>query len=291
MPIKRVLILGHSGFIGSNLERLLRAEGLETVGFSPVEIDLTRKEDAAKLASYFEPETAVVMCAAIKRQSGDTLENFEKNLAMTAAVAPLLQERPVGRFIYFSSTAVYGEDVHDLAIDERTPARPTSYYGIAKYASERILLKAVEKKPSPLVLLRPPTIYGADEPGRPYGPLGFLRAASAGEPVTLWGDGSELREFVYIDDACRAVRALLDSGFAGALNLVSGRSVSFRQVLDAVGRLAPLPPVQTRPRSKDKADHAFVARLLPELLPNFRFTSLEEGLKKAHEFQVQSLRR
>lgn len=293
MPIRRVLILGHSGFIGSSLERRLRREkDLEVVGLSPAAFDLTRLEDAARLAEHFTPETAVVMCSAIKRQAGDTLENYEKNTAMAANLVPLLRDFPVGRFLYFSSSAVYGEDVHDTAITEKTAVQPTSYYGMAKHASERLLLKAVEKKDaSPLVILRPATIYGAGEPGRPYGPVGFLRAALAGETVTLWGDGSELREFLLIDDICEAVARLLPSSFAGTLNLVSGRSVSFQDVLAAVGRVAGTVKTESRPRSKARADHAFDPSLLRAVLAGFEFTTLDEGLKRASDAQLPSLRR
>lgn len=294
MPIGRVLILGHSGFIGSSLERRLRREkDLEVCGLSPADFDLTRREDAARLAERFAPDTAVVMCSAIKRQAGDSLENYEKNVAMAANLVPLLRERPVARFVFFSSTAVYGEDVHDTSITERTAVQPTSYYGMAKHACERLLLKAVEKKdPSPLLILRPATIYGAGEAGRPYGPMGFLRAAQAGETVTLWGDGSERREFLLVDDVCEAVARLLRSPWAGTLNLVSGRSVSFQDVLAAAGRAAGAPArSESRPRSKAKADHAFDASLLRSVLPGFQFTSLDEGLSAACHGQVPSLRR
>lgn len=292
MPVRRVLILGHSGFIGSSLERRLsREKNLEVVGLSPADFDLTRPADAARLAERFTPETAVVMCSAIKRQSGDTLENYEKNTAMAANLVPLLRDLPIGRFLYFSSTAVYGEDVHDTAITEKTAAQPTSYYGMAKHASERLLLKSVEKKEvSPLLILRPATIYGAGEPGRPYGPMGFLRAARAGETVTLWGDGSELREFLFIDDVCEAVARLLPSSFSGVLNLVSGRSVSFQEVLAAVGRAGVPVKTESRPRSKAKADHAFDPALLRAALPGFQFTTLDEGLKRASDAQLPSLR-
>ncbi len=230
------------------------------------------------------------MCSAIKRQAGDTLENYEKNVAMAANVSRLLDAKSAGRFIYFSSAAVYGEDVENTAITEMTPVEPTSYYGMAKYAAERLLLKAAGTR-TPLVLLRPATIYGPEEPGRPYGPMGFLRAAMAGETVTLWGDGEEKREFVFIDDACEAVAGLIDHPFCGALNLVTGRSVSFRDVLAAIARIAPAPATDCRPRSKRKADHGFDAALLRATLPALKFTALEDALKASREAASTGSRR
>lgn len=222
------------------------------------------------------------MCSAIKRQSGDTLENYEKNVAMAANVSRQIDATPAGRFIYFSSAAVYGEDVENTAITEKTPVEPTSYYGMAKYASERLLLKAAGTR-TPLVLLRPATIYGPEEPGRPYGPTGFLRAALAGEKVTLWGDGDEFREFVFIDDACEAVAGLLDHSFCGPLNLATGRSVSFRDVLAAVAKIAPAPATDSRPRSKRRVDHGFDNALLRATLPSLKFTPLNDALTTTRE--------
>lgn len=230
------------------------------------------------------------MCSAIKRQAGDTLENYEKNVAMAANVSRLLAGTPAGRFVYFSSAAVYGEDVENTAITEKTPVEPTSYYGMAKYASERLLLKAAGMR-TPLLLLRPATIYGPEEPGRPYGPTGFLRAALAGETVTLWGDGGEKREFVFIDDACEAVAGLLEHSHCGPLNLVTGHSVSFRDVLAAVAKIAPAPTADSRPRSKRKADHGFDAALLRVTLPALKFTSLEDALKASREAALPGGRR
>ena len=273
------------------MRRLAAVPHLDAVGLSPDEVDLT-KPAGPELLKHLEPETAIVMCSAIKRQAGDTLENYQANVAMTVTLAAALRERPAGRVVFFSSAAVYGEDVENAAISERTPVEPVSYYGMAKYAGERLLLKAVEaRKPSPLVILRPPTIYGPGEPGLPYGPTGFLRAALAKETVTLWGDGSEKREFVFVEDACSVALTLLDHPFSGVLNLASGRTNSFLDVLAAASRLAGAPKTESRPRSKRQVDQGFDNELLRELLPGFSFTSLDAGLKAIHDAELSVARR
>ena len=82
------------------------------------------------------------MCSGIKKQYGDSLEIFEQNLKMVMNVCKHLLSNNVLRFVFVSSAEVYGEDLNDLSITEETQVAPTSYYGMAKYASELIIKKS-----------------------------------------------------------------------------------------------------------------------------------------------------
>jgi len=282
--IRRALILGHSGFIGSRLLTFLRDDTpeLEVIGSSYPPVDLATEDGAASVAPLFTPTTAVVMCSGIKKQLGDNLEIFSKNIAMVMNVCRILDDHPVSRFVYFSSAEVYGEAVENTSITEDTPIHPSSYYGIAKYASEGLLRKAMDlQNDGSLLVVRPALVYGPDEEGAFYGPSGFARALLAGEAVTLWGDGEELREFVYLDDAVRAVAGLVFHEYDGVVNIVGGVSRTFRDIVEAIGRLAPVElDVGSRPRTKPKVDQAYDNTRLKELLPGLGFTSLEEGVRR-----------
>src|SRR5256885_1807933 len=83
------------------------------------------------------------------------------------------------------------------------------------------------KPATSLLILRPALVYGPEEPGYYYGPSGFLQKARAGAPITLWGDGSELREFLFIDDVVDVTTRLLCGGACGVLNVVSGASYTY----------------------------------------------------------------
>jgi UDP-glucose 4-epimerase len=260
---KRIVLLGNKGFIGSHLESALRALVPEYVGFHLGNLDLVRSAEA--LVPLFDPETAVVMTAGVKRQWGDSLDAFQQNIAMAVNVARVLENRPVGRLLYFSSAAVYGEANHDECITEETPVRPTSYYGAAKFASECVLRGCVA--------LRPPLVYGPGDTSRSYGPSGFAWAARRGEPVTLWGEGDEKREFIYVRDVARLVVRLLASNYAGPLNVVSGKSHTFAEAARLAGAV-----VESRPRSKPKVDHGFLNARLTGMFPDFTFCQLNEGM-------------
>ena len=284
MPIPtRIVILGSSGFIGSHLKKHLQASenSWEVLGLSLPEVDLTRKESLFALSKFFDANTAVILCAAVKRQFGDNLESYRQNMAIVENLASLLAEHPVNRLFFMSSAAVYGEETHNLAITETTPVNPTSFYGIAKFMGERLLLKVLSHTKTGLVFLRPPLIYGPNDPGNTYGPAGFCSSALKGDPITLWGDGTELREFVHIDDLCRIIELLIDHPFTGPLNVAIGRQSSFLEIIEILGKSTNLPQVLSRPRSKQKADNAFVPTLIQSLLPDtFSFTPLAKGVEQ-----------
>jgi len=281
--IQRILILGHNGYIGSRLYRTLVDEQLRVkiVGKDFPGVDLTKEKGITDIQKFFGVNTAVIMCSGIKKQHGDTLEIYLKNMKMVMNICKLLEEQPVKRFIYFSSAEVYGPDLHNTNITEETSVQPNSYYGIAKYASECLLRKSIESHDeTTLVLLRPTLVYGPGEEGNFYGPSGFVKSVLRGKEITLWGQGEELREFLYIDDLVKIVIRLTFHDYNGILNVVEGKSCTFKAALTSIGQLVSF-PIQTssRPRTRPKVDHVYNNKCFTDLFPDFSFTSLEEGLR------------
>jgi UDP-glucose 4-epimerase len=280
----QIVLLGHTGYIGKRLAISFRkaAPDVPVVGRSVTELDLTSTDAPAALERLFDSNAALVICAAIKKQLGDTLDVLAQNLAITTSVCRALAATPVKRVVFFSSAAVYGEDVQHGTITESTPVQPTSFYGIGKFTAERMLAKATSPHAATsLLMLRPALVYGPDEPGYYYGPSGFLQKARAGAPITLWGDGTELREFLFIDDVVELTTRLLFSAATGVLNVVSGASYTYAAALDAIERMTgKRPATDSRARTKDKVDHRFDASALMRTCPGFLFTPMEEGLRR-----------
>lgn len=283
-PPDRFLVLGHDGFIGRVIVQRLKARypGAEIAGRSIADVDLTSEASVETVASLLGPDCGVVMLSAVKRQLGDSIASYEQNMRMIANLGRAIEKSPPSRVVFFSSTAVYGEDIANTKITEETPANLRSFYGLAKWSGELLLGKVSAALPATdLVCVRPPTVYGPGEKVISYGVGSFLKEAASGGPIKMWGDGSELREMIFVEDLADLVARLFDHSYSGALNIVAGHSYTFRDVLDAVRAVTPRDlPVETRARSKDKVDNAFDNRRLRSVFPEFRFTPLAEGVRR-----------
>ena len=291
--IQRVVVIGHSGFIGSQVMRAVREymPEIDIIGRSFPELDLTSREDLLSLSEFFSPRTAVILLSGIKKQMGDTLEIFSQNMVMIENFAYFLREHPVKHLVYFSSAEVYGEDVQNTAIHEKTPVNPASYYGVAKYASEGLLRKVIRSQSnSPLTILRPPLIYGAGDTSRGYGPTGFAWAAASGKEITLWGDGSELREFISLEDLAAVACRFVFQPYDGVVNVATGQNHNFQEIISIIQRVSEQPvKVVSRERSKAKVDQGYSNTLIQETLPGFVFTTLEDGIRRLYDTVKQQV--
>ena len=147
-------------------------------------------------------------------------------------------EAGVERFVLASSCAVYG-DATQLPIAETTPPRPLSPYAGAKLAAEGVCADAADAGQTVAVCLRFFNVFGPRQnPGSAYSGVisRFLAAASAGEPVTIFGDGRQSRDFIYVADVVAAILAALWRPLTGVsvLNVGTGRQTDLLRILDVI---------------------------------------------------------
>ncbi|MBN2052415.1 NAD-dependent epimerase/dehydratase family protein [Candidatus Woesearchaeota archaeon] len=281
--IKKIVILGHTGFVGKRLKEYLEQKhpGIKVIGISSEEIDLTSPEKSIKLKEYFDMNTMVIMLSGIKSNYGNDLEVYLKNIMMASNVCKVLSKNPVKKFIFFSSIAVYGVDVENMRMTEDTPVMPDTYYGLSKLDSEWLLRLEFQKlKNSELIILRPSTIYGPGETILASTPSGFLIKYLEGGEVTLWGHGSEFREFLFIEDIIRIIDNLAFSDFKGIINLGGDKPYTYMESLGIISKLLGKKLViHSKQRSKEKVNKAYEQTLIRKLMPGFKFTPLEQGLK------------
>lgn len=287
MASKQIVILGGSGFIGGAIKEALQVQphGFDIVGISSSDVDLTNYKEVTQLKEYFKPNTVVLMCSGLKKNVGDTLDEFSNNMRMCTNLCAILKDYPVKRFIYFSSAAVYGEEIDNLNIIESTPVYPMTFYGISKYSSECLFRKVIsDHKQTSLLILRPTIVYGPKDRSNSYGPSEFINSSINGKKINLWGDGAELRDFIYIKDVVSITIKCIFSTFDGALNLASGVSYTYKEILTLTSDIVGADPKHSfRQRTKVKVNHRYNNKLLRDILSGHIISSIQEGMR--HTFR------
>lgn len=273
----RVVIIGAGGFVGGAIRKKLEADGVSILALTRRELDLLGAGAAEKLAQMLQPTDSVVMVSAVAPVK--TVPMLMQNLRMVEAVCAALAEKPVSHLVYISSDAVYTDDANPVT--ESSYCAPSTLHGMMHAARELMLKNATV---APVAMLRPTLIYGAADPHGGYGPNRFRRQADKGEPITIFGEGEERRDHIFVDDVAALAALMLAYKSRGALNAVTGVSTSFHDIAHIVAKLhGGVVKNVPRPGPRPHLLHRFfdITEGL-KAFPNFRFTPLQDGLEKAH---------
>ena len=277
-PYQRVVILGSTGFLGKAIERVLRKEGIPVHGYGSAELDLRKAEMLGKLAKEADKNSALVFASALTPRKGVTLENLNDNILMCVNVARYLEHHPVGLCVYISSDAVYPFSINPVS--EESHVEPASLYALGKYSGERMLQHVAAMNAMPLLILRLTALYGAGDTGKSYGPNQFIHSLMESQTVRLFGGGEEQRDHLYVEDAARLIRLLIGANATGTFNLATGQSCSFADIVKLLREIVPVPfEIVSSPRRAPITHRHFDTTRLFLHLPEFRFTTVEEGLR------------
>ncbi len=255
----RVLVTGVAGFIGSHLAERLLDEGHVVCGvdvFTPYYDERRKRANLAGLLGHPSFElleidlrtadlgpvlagTEVVFHQAgqpgVRLSWSDGFRDYvEHNVLATQRLLEASREVSLQRFVYASSSSVYGRAERFPVLETDLPL-PESPYGVTKLAAEHLTQLYAYNFGVPTVSLRYFTVYGPRQ--RPDMAIQRLvEAAVAGRPFTLFGDGSQQRDFTYVGDVVAAnlaaATAVVDHG--SVFNVAGGGSVSMREVVDLV---------------------------------------------------------
>lgn len=274
-PPSRVAIIGAGGFVGKAAANKMLARGIRVLGVEHRDIDLLSGDAGKQLASMLHRSDTLVMIAAQAPVKNNVM--LIDNLRMMAAICTALEFTPVEHVIYISSDAVYADA--DNPLTETSCAQPASLHGIMHLAREIMLADAYK---GPLCILRPTLIYGASDPHNGYGPNRFRRLAQCGEEITLFGEGEERRDHVYIDDVAEIIMRCVAHKSEGILNIATGIVTSFREIAEKIAAMAPkIPSVRNTQRAgpmPHRGYRPFDASSTTLAFPGFRYTPLELGL-------------
>ena len=275
----RVLVTGAAGFIGSSLCEALLAQGEEVRGidsfsdyyarelkeknltslrthdaFSLIEDDLA----TASLKELLEGVEVVFHLAAqpgVRASWGREFKVYtDANILATQRLLEACRGRELKRFVFASSSSVYG-NTPDLPANESSLLAPVSPYGVSKAAGEQLCNLYQANFGLPCVSLRYFTVYGPRQ--RPDMAFHrFLKAIAQGEPIRLFGDGSQSRDFTYVDDIVAGTLAALAGRPGQTYNLGGGHRLELTAVIRMMGEIIGLPvEIQYEPTATGDVRH------------------------------------
>jgi UDP-glucose 4-epimerase len=255
----KVLVTGGAGFIGSNIVRALLARGDDvrvldnfSTGSRTNLAGLERDVDLVEgdLRSYERVHAAVRgaevvfhegALPSVPRSVQDPLTTTAVNVEGTLNVLLAARDEGVRRIVNASSSSVYGNAGELPKVETQAPD-PISPYAVAKLAAERFCTSFSRVYALESVSLRYFNVFGPrQDPASQYAAVvpRFIRAIAAGEPVTIYGDGEQSRDFTYIDNVVSANLLGADAPAAHGeiLNVATGGSITVNALADAIGNL------------------------------------------------------
>jgi len=306
----RALVTGTAGFIGSHLAEALLAGGTDVTGIdcftdyypraikernlgeigrNPAFRFVEARIQDADLDALLTGVTHVFHLAAqagVRKSWGRDFRVYtENNVDASQHLLEACTRHPLHRFVYASSSSLYG-DAAPIPMREDALPQPLSPYGVTKLAAEQLCHLYHVNHGVPATSVRYFTVYGPRQ--RPDMAFHrFIRAALTDQPITLYGDGEQTRDFTFVADAVAATMAAGERGVPGrAYNIGGGSRVSVNHVLEIIGRLAgkPLTVHREPPQKGDMRDTYADTTLARADLGFTPRVSLEQGIEAEYRW-------
>ncbi|MEO6212430.1 MAG: NAD-dependent epimerase/dehydratase family protein [Vicinamibacterales bacterium] len=301
---------GAAGFIGSHLAGSLLERGAEVIGIDsftdyyprPIKegnlADLRARDrfsfvesriQDADLPGLLDGATHVFHLAAqagVRKSWGHDFRTYtDNNVEASQQLLEACVGLPLQRFVYASSSSLYGDNV-TMPMRETALPQPVSPYGVTKLAAEQLCYLYFVNHGVPTTSLRYFTVYGPRQ--RPDMAFHrFIRAALEGAPITVYGDGEQTRDFTYVADAVAATIAAGVRGVPGrAYNVGGGSRVSMNRVIEIIGRVAGKPlDVRREPAQKGDVRDTYADTSLARADLGFApSVSLEQGIEAEYRW-------
>jgi len=239
----RVVVTGACGFIGSNLVRLLVQEQPDTEvvaldaltyagnlhnldGLPQVHFIQGDIRNPAQVRHALQGAQAVLHLAAeshVDRSIADARPFIETNVLGTAVLLDAAKELHIERFVLVSTDEVYGSLGAQGCFTEDSPLRPSSPYAASKAAADLLALAYHHTFSLPLIITRCTNNYGPYQFPEKLIPLTILRAMQR-EPIPVYGDGRNVRDWIHVRDHCRGILCALHAGVPGSVYNLSAHA-------------------------------------------------------------------
>lgn len=299
----RIAVTGGAGFIGSNIvdelirlgHQILIVDNLFTgkkeninklAAFSQVDIN---SAELADVFADFQPEVVIHHAAqvSVSKSLVDPFLDQELNIRGTLNVLQSCVSSKVRKIIYASSAAVYGVPQY-LPVDEQHSTVPTSFYGISKYVPEAYIKIYSELYGLDYTILRYANVYGPRQDHLGEGGVIsiFINNVLENKMLSVFGDGLQTRDFVFVKDVVSANVAALHAGNGEIMNIGNNDQISLNELIDVISEVTskPIQCKYSEPKPGDIKDSCLDNNKAIKVLGWIPEYSLEKGLKLTFDF-------
>lgn len=309
MKKERVLVTGGAGFIGSNLVGRLVKDGFSVnvldnfmsghrsnldpvTSINLIEGDLRDKKAVEEAVHGVEVVFHLAASVGNKRSIEHPITDAEINVLGTLQLLEASRKAGVRKIVTSSSAGIFGE-LKTIPIREDHPIEPDSPYGCTKLCEEKLSLVFGKLYPIETICLRYFNVYGPNQRFDAYGnviPI-FVFRMLRNEPLIIFGDGEQTRDFVHVDDVVQAnIKAADAVGICGAFNIASGKSVTINKLAGMIANSSYEPiKVELGPERPGDVKHSLADISAAQKEFNYKPTvdlkiGLEDYIKWAREY-------
>ncbi len=270
----RVVILGASGFLGAKIEEQARDKGWDVLGLSSGDIDLQESNAEQKLLKVLKDGDTLIFSAG--KVPAHESKIFSRNLEMAQRVHNVCAHVNLHQFVLISSDAVYGSS--SGLFSESSLCVPDSLHGLMSLSKETLFYNVNSQIKT---VIRPVAIYGNGDPHNAYGANRFLKQAINEKKITIFGDGTSIRDHIFVEDVANIVIETISIKFSGILNAASGISCSFRTLAEIVQNLSPQQVLIEKFGNESIPTFKYYdISKLTKIMPSIQMCKIEEGLTK-----------
>lgn len=313
---KYVLVTGGAGFIGSHLVDLLISEEVKQLtiidnfflgkksnlteaghrmpNLQIVHLDASVDTEVREAFSKLEPVDVVFDLAVIPLPTSLVRPQFcfDTNVRITSVLCELLREGCFETLVHFSSSEAYGS-ARSVLMSENHPLDPLTPYAASKAASDHLVRTYAATFGVDALVVRPFNNYGPRQNDQQYAGVipTMLKCAFRGDDFTIFGDGQQTRDYIYVTDTVRAVLDLYECTYARGkvVNIGSGQEISVIDLKSKIEQILAMtiPTEYRESRPGDVRRHCADISLLKSFIEFKQQVSIDEGLARTVEFYRQ----
>ena len=303
----KIIVTGGAGFIGSHIvddlvsdgHQVLVIDDLSTGNFNNINpkadfenLDITNSRISAVIKS-FEPDVISHFAAqtSVSISTNNPTLDANSNFIGTINVFEAMNKTKCSNLIYINTGgALYGEPQY-LPLDEAHPINPISPYGLSKWVAEKYIL--MQKRSYQFIkVLRLSNVYGPRQDS--YGEAGvvsiFLNKMLSNEPVTIFGNGNQTRDFIYVGDVASAFKLAMEKDKSFSVNISSGKSVTINELYELMSGIVgnSIDANYENIRLGDLTHSVLSNDLAKKLLGWVPVTDLLEGAKRTFSAEIKN---